>query len=325
MECRSCWLAPTATSSASSPRERSSVTGDPATVEESAGSRGAPLVIAAAALFGTVGTARVLGPDADSASVGALRLLVAAALLLVLARPYGWSTLGTAWRLPGVWVAGVAQAAFNLAFFGAVSRAGVAVSSLVAIGCTPILTGLASRRLTRNWLVATALALLGLTALLSQGLGSGVTWAGVGFAFGASVSYATFILASSRLSRSPVDITVKLAAIFTVAAMVLAPALLLLPLGWAGSVSGAAMVLYLAVAATVLAYNLFNRGLRTLAPGTAATLGLAEPVVATALGVVVLGERLSPLGWLGAAVVIAALTVMVRATRPGGPEAVPAQ
>jgi drug/metabolite transporter, DME family len=284
---------------------------------------GAPLVLAAAALFGTIGTARVLGPDASSASVGAVRLMIAAGLLLALAAPYGWSALRTACGLPGVWAAGVAQAAFNITFLGAVTRAGVAVGTLVAIGCTPILTGLATRHVNRSWLAATALALLGLTALLSQGFGSGVTVAGVGFAVGAAASYATFIVSSSTLHRSPVDISVKLAAIFSLAAVVLAPSLVLLPLGWAGTASGLAMVVYLAVATTVVAYNLFNRGLRTLAPGTAATLGLAEPLVATVLGVVVLGERLSPLGWIGAAVVMAALAVMVRATRPVVLEAVP--
>jgi drug/metabolite transporter, DME family len=277
--------------------------------------RGAPLVLAAAALFGTIGTARVLGPDASSASVGAVRLLVAAVLLLAVAAPHGRSALRASWRLPGVWLAGVAQAAFNITFLGAVTRAGVAVGTLVAIGCTPILTGLASRRVNRSWVLATALALVGLTALLSQGIGRGVTVAGVGFALGAAASYATFIVSSSSLDRSPVDTSVKLAAIFTIAAVALAPALVLAPLHWAATARGAAMVLYLAVAATVLAYNLFNRGLRTLAPGTTATLGLAEPLVATVLGVVVLGERLSLLGWSGAVVVMAALTVMVRSTR----------
>lgn len=294
---------------------RASATAPAASVARPSPARGAPLVLAAAALFGTIGTARVLGPDASSASVGAVRLLIAAVLLLAIATPHGWPALRASWRLPGVWFAGVAQAAFNITFLGAVTRAGVAVGTLVAIGCTPILTGLATRRVNLSWVVATALALVGLAALLSQGIGRGVTVAGVGFALGAAASYATFIVSSSSLGRSPVDTSVKLAAIFTIAAVVLAPALVLAPLDWAGSARGVAMVLYLAVAATVLAYNLFNRGLRTLAPGTAATLGLAEPMVATVLGVVVLGERLSLLGWAGAAVVMAALTVMVRATR----------
>jgi hypothetical protein len=71
-------------------------------------------------------------------------------------------------------------------------------------------------------------------------------------------------------------------------------------------------VLYLAVATNVMAYSLFNRGLRTVAPGTAATLALTEPLIAAVLGVVVLGERLSALSWLGAAVVLVALFMMIR-------------
>ncbi len=273
------------------------------------------LVISAAALFGTIGTARVLGPEAPSASVGAVRLVIAAGLLLLLAAPHGWAPLVAAWRLPAVWIAGVAQAAFNLTFLGAVTRTGVAVGTLVAIGCTPILTGLATRQLSRAWLLATGLALVGLTALLSEGLRAGVTVPGVVLALGASASYATFILSSAALATSAVDMTAKLAAIFTVAAAVLAPALLLLPLDWSRTASGLAMVAYMAVAATVVAYSLFNRGLRSVAAGSAATLGLTEPLVAALLGVAVLHEELSPLSWTGAGVVLLALAVMVRTTR----------
>jgi DME family drug/metabolite transporter len=274
-------------------------------------------------LFGTIGTARVLGPAASSASVGAVRLILAAGLLLLIAMPHGFGTVRQAWRLPGVWLAGGAQAAFNITFLGAVTRAGVAVGTLVAIGCTPILTGLISRQWTRSWLKATGLALLGLTALMSQGLGHHSNVSGILYALGAAASYATFIVSSSALSRSPIDVGVKLAAIFTVAAVALTPALLIFPLDWAQSASGIAMVVYLALACTVLAYNLFNRGLCRVAPGTAATLGLAEPLIATLLGVAVIGEQLSPLGWAGATVIVFALALMVRTTRPAAvPDAV---
>lgn len=278
-------------------------------------SRGALLVVAAAALFGTIGTARALGPDAPAASVGAVRLVIASALLLLLAAPAGLPALRAAWRRPAVWIAGAAQAAFNLTFFAAVTRTGVAVGTLVAIGCTPILTGLASRHLTRSWLLATGLALAGLATLLSEGFDAGVTWTGLGFALGAAASYATFILSSAALTGSAAGTRVNLAAIFTVAAAALAPALLLTSLDWVTAPSGLAMVAYLAVAATVGAYSLFNRGLESLRPGTAATLGLTEPLVAAVLGVVVLGERLSTVGLLGAVVVLAGLLVMVRTTR----------
>ncbi|MBA2559237.1 MAG: EamA family transporter, partial [Propionibacteriales bacterium] len=210
----------------------------------------------------------------------------------------------------------LAQAAFNVTFLSAVTHAGVAVGTLVAIGCTPILTGLLARNVTTGWLAATGLALAGLVALLSEGLGHGVTVGGLAWALGASASYATFILASAALATADLAMESRLAAIFTVAAVLMSPALVLTSLAWVVSSAGVAMVTYMATAATVLAYSLFNRGLRTVEPGTAATLGLTEPLVAAVLGVVVIGERLSTLSWLGAAIVLVALVMMIRLSRP---------
>lgn len=274
---------------------------------------GALFVALAAALFGTVGTAQALGPEsADPSSVGAVRLVLAAAVLLLLAAPRGLSVVGSCLRLPVVWAAGIAQAAFNVTFLTGVSRLGVAAGTLIAIGCTPIITGLVTRQVSRGWLGATALALLGLVLLLSGGLGGRLTWAGVGFTLGASASYAAFIIASAAIGRTGVATTPAIAAVFTVAACVLSPALFTAPLGWARSSPGATMVVYLALAATCLAYSLFNRGMKVVAASTAATLGLVEPFVASVLGVVVLEEHLSLLAWGGAALVLGALAVMVR-------------
>jgi DME family drug/metabolite transporter len=287
----------------------------------SASSAGAWFVVTGAALFGTIGTARALGPDAPAGSVSAIRLLVAAVIFVLLAIPYGRQSLAAAFRVPSIWVAGLAQAAFNVTFFTAVTQAGVAVGTLVAIGCTPVLTGLLSRQISRGWLAATGFAMIGLVALLSDGLGHGVTVVGVACSLGASLSYASFILASSAGSHSHLELSPRLAAIFVIAAAALAPALLLYDLSWAATASGAAMLAYMAIGGTVLAYNCFNRGLRTVAPGTAATLGLTEPLVATLLGVVVVGERLGPVSWVGAVIVFASLLLMVRLSQQSRPTA----
>ncbi|MBA3265829.1 MAG: EamA family transporter [Nocardioidaceae bacterium] len=270
------------------------------------------LVVFGAALFGTVGTARLLGPAAPAVSVSAVRLALAAAVLVVLAGFHGVGPLVSASRLPAVWVAGIAQAIFNVTFFAAVTRSGVALGTLVAIGCTPVLTGLMTRRVSREWVMATGVALAGLAALLGGDLRGGASLGGVLFALGASASYATFITSSSALASSDVAMDARLAVIFGIAALSMSPALAVSDLTWVTSVDGAGMALYLALAATVVAYNLFNRGLRTVEPGTAATLALVEPLVAALLGVVVLGEYLSPLSWLGAGVVLVALLLMVR-------------
>ena len=55
---------------------------------------------------------------------------------------------------------------------------------------------------------------------------------------------------------------------------------------------------------------LFGWGLARVRAGTATTLSVSETVVAAVLAVMMVGERLPPLGWLGAVMVAASLFVL---------------
>lgn len=267
-------------------------------------------MLAAAALFGTIGTARLLGPDAPAAGIGAVRTGLAAVVLVALAHSHvGW--LATARRGPTV-LAGMAQAAFQVTFLAAVVQTGVAVGTLVAIGSAPLLAGLLTRAVTRQWLLATGVAIAGLVLLVLGGGAARVSLTGLLLALGAGASYATYVVATARAlddGSSPALVT---AVAFGLAAALLAPALLLTDPTWLGTGSGWLMVAYLALVPTVLAYRLLAGALTRLPAATAQTLGLAEPVVAVVLGVAVLGERLSPVGWLGASLVLAGLVLVTR-------------
>jgi len=64
-----------------------------------------------------------------------------------------------------------------------------------------------------------------------------------------------------------------------------------------------------------------SMGLGNLSPGPVTTLMLSDPLVATILGVVVLGETLGPAAWLGVALVSAGLVlqgVVLARERPRG-------
>jgi drug/metabolite transporter, DME family len=77
------------------------------------------------------------------------------------------------------------------------------------------------------------------------------------------------------------------------------------------------MAVYLGAIPTALAYVLFARGLRSLTPGETATLTLAEPLTATGLGILALGERPGALAAVGAGLVLAGLLALaVPARRP---------
>lgn len=273
-------------------------------------------VLAATSLFGTIGTARALGPQAPAAAVGAARALLAAVVLLGIVALTG-NSVRAALRRRGVWVAGVAQASFQVTFLAAVPRTGVAVGTLLAIGSAPIFSGLLHRRVDRTWVVATSLSVCGLALLVMAGSASsrsatGLELPGVLLALGAGLSYAAYTVATGRavMAEQTISPTAVTTATFVVAAALLSPSLLLTDLSWLATGPGLAMVAWLALAPTVVSYLLLARGLRTLPAPVVSTLGLAEPLVATVLGVWLLAERLGLVGWAGAAGVLAGLAVV---------------
>ncbi|MFK5634544.1 MULTISPECIES: DMT family transporter [unclassified Ornithinimicrobium] len=298
--------------------------------------------VGAAALWGTTGTAQALGPDASGpAAVGALRVVVGAAVLVLLTwrDQVRWSSgeeapvsrpgLVTRRRdLALLLVGGLAVAAYQVSFFLAVARTGVAVGTVVALGVAPLATGLLGLLLGERpglpWGLATAGAVTGVVLLVAGDGGFGVDGLGVAAAVGAGVSYAGYTVAARSLLVRGAPGMAVMAGIFVVGAVVLAPVLFVADLRWLTSTSGLVMVLWLGVVATGVSYVLFQHGLGGLPAGTVATLSLAEPVTATLLGVLVLGEHLSPLTAVGIGVVVLSLLLMTvrRRTRPAVPEPV---
>ena len=70
-----------------------------------------------------------------------------------------------------------------------------------------------------------------------------------------------------------------------------------------------ALTAWLGLVSTAFAYVLFVRGLRAIPASTAGTLGLAEPLVAVAVAVVVLGERLDALEIAGGVLLLAGVVL----------------
>lgn len=211
-------------------------------------------------------------------------------------------------------LAALAVAAYQLCFFAGVRRAGVAVGTLVAIGSAPIFAGVLSMTFLRarpglRWAVATALAIAGCTLLVAGGGTPGAQssgFLGILLALGAGGSYAIYTLASKRIViTAPPDLAA--AAVFGLGALFLLPVLLLSDTRWLATPRGAGVALALGLVATALAYILYTRALRTVPAGTAVTLALGEPLVASLLGVFLLGERLSVRGWTGVLLIFAAL------------------
>jgi DME family drug/metabolite transporter len=70
------------------------------------------------------------------------------------------------------------------------------------------------------------------------------------------------------------------------------------------------MIAWLGLVSTAVAYLLYVRGLQRLPAATVGTLGLAEPLTATLLGLLLLSERPTPRAAFGAGLVLVGLLIL---------------
>lgn len=299
---------------------------------------GVALVLAAAALWGTTGTAQTFVSGSVAGPwFGALRLLVAS---LFFAACAAWlrrqaPALVTNRRLPlaALAGAGLCMAVYNLAFFAGIRSTGVAIGTAVALGSGPVWAGILQSLLVRRappaaWWWGTAVAVAG-GALMSLGAGTGASrdgglaLAGLGGCLLAGLAYAVYTLLGQRMVGSAAPTTITLCAFTTAAALAL-------PAAWLDSgpprltIGDAAPVLYVGVVTAGVGYLLFAHALRHIGAATAVTLALAEPATAYALAVVVVGERPGWASLAGLLLVLAGVLAVVRTKLAAGPRAVPA-
>ncbi|MET4158614.1 DMT family transporter [Agromyces sp. PvR057] len=293
-------------------------------------------VLLASVCFGTTGAAQALGPDADPLSIGAARILIGGGALALVASVTAIvrrrrrradaaaqaSTTAPSSRHPlavalvvAIGAAGVL--AYQPAFFAGTAANGVAVGTVVALGSAPVLTGaldwaLRRRFPGRRWLLATAIATVGVTVLAAASDPSHAAANPLGLlaSVTAGASYAVYTLAAKWLLDQGFTPTGSMGALFGTAAFVSLPVLLMTDAAWLATGPGLAMALWLGLVATTLAYVLFGVGLSGLAPAVVSTLTLAEPLTAGILGVVVLGETLAPGSVLGLAILALGIVVL---------------
>lgn len=273
-------------------------------------------VLGAAALFGTSATtSTLLAPDASPQSVAGWRLLVGAVGLILVTRSFAFLAM---YRLPLIWVMGLSVGAFQFFFFLSASLAGVAIGTLVTISAAPWFSGLlgwvwGAGRPSTIWFVSTAIGIVGVFLLVGTPAAGSINVPGVLAGLAAAASYAVMTNSGTRLATAGYTPNHVLAASFTFGAVLLIP-FVIAGGDWFASPSGIILILWLGLFVTTLAYVLFGFGLKSLMPGTIATLNLGEPLVATILAVWLLDERLSVIGWVGCALILVALTLLARAS-----------
>jgi len=296
--------------------------------------RGLALVCVAGVIWGTIGPAVDVVDDRSALSVwvvGGYRALAAVLALLlavVLMRRLTQCRRLLSTHLARTVGVGVLTATFMVLFFVAVVTVGVSIATVVALGWAPVLLQLihvvrARRSPPPREVLTVVAAVVGLLLISLAGGGDPdatrpvlgvVTALASGSAYALSAELVGPLNEHDGLTVATVTMTVAAVVLVSVGAVV-------------GGARGETLttpdaatwllVVYLGVVTMALAYVLLYAGLRSTPSRTAVVATLLEPVTAVAIAVLLLGERLSPAGAVGALLIVAAIASL--GLRPAEP------
>jgi DME family drug/metabolite transporter len=219
--------------------------------------------------------------------------------------------------LPGLLAFAVIGLAALYAFLPLAVESGGATLAVVLLYTAPAWVALLARpllseRLTKPMVLAICLTLAGIALIgVTGGEELRPTPTALGWGLASGLAYASLYLFGKRFFARYDPVLVFTAAL-PIAALVLAPMADFrekTPAAWWA-------MLALGVLCTYGAYLAYSVGLERLEASRAATIATAEPVVGSLLAWLFWGERLSPGGYVGAAIVLAAVMLSARVPRP---------
>lgn len=274
------------------------------------------LLIAMASIQSGASLAKSMFPVVGAQGTTTLRLIFASIIMLLLLRP--WRARLDASTLRSVVIYGMALGGMNFLFY--MSLRSVPLGIAVALEFTgPLAVALwASRRaLDFIWI---GLAVVGLLLLIPVGQsGASIDPLGAGYALGAGVCWALYILYGQRAGAEN--------GIQTAALGVVIAALFVAPIGivHAGSAlftpALLPVALGVAILSTALPYSLEMVALTRMPARTFGTLMSIEPAFGALSGLLFLGEKLTTWQWLA---ILAIITASVGATLSMRRETAPA-
>ncbi|HEY0753545.1 MAG TPA: EamA family transporter [Ktedonobacteraceae bacterium] len=285
--------------------------------------RGSWSILGAAALWGTTGvtTQTIYHFSATNAlSVAFMRMAIGALILLLLCwRLLGrrmWQARGRAILLMGFM--GVAQAIFQFSYLAAIPYCGVTIATLIALCAAPVIVVFFSvlflhAHVSAQILIALACALAGTILLTGAPPGaqqSARILTGVLLSIICAGAYAAVVLGGHALQDChPLQVN---AASFGLGALILLACSLTTHLVVSYPLQSWLLLVYMGCIPTALAYILFQAGMRSTPAMLTSILTLAEPLTAAILAWLLLGERLSPLGLLGALLLLGTIFLLTR-------------
>jgi DME family drug/metabolite transporter len=296
--------------------------------------RGILPILLVSVLWGAIGLVSDLAPAAaPTSALGAAAALLGGSLMFLTALradPAGIRRLlATRDRRtrPLLASGAVTILAYHQAFFPAVRLLGVAPATVLTLGSAPLFAGAISRWVERKplparWIRCAPIAVVGCALVIvgaAQAANGGSQHSaqagadralGVVLALVPGLAYASTSIIAGRLIAAGHASRDVMGAMFGGAALIAVPILAVTGVSWVFGLRGAGVVLYLGVVTNYGCYTVFGGALRHTTAAVATTVTLSEGAVGALLGITVRGEVLTPVGWIGLALLAVALTVL---------------
>ncbi|WP_296263924.1 threonine/homoserine exporter RhtA [Pseudomonas sp. UBA6562] len=273
------------------------------------------LLIAMLSIQSGASLAKSLFPLIGAQGTTSLRLIFASVIMVLLLRPWRARMNVATWR--SVVIYGMALGGMNLLFYMSVRTVPLGIAVALEFTGPLAVALLSSRRLVDFiWIL---LAVTGLALLIPLGRsGAAVDLTGAGYALGAGVCWALYILYGQKAGAEH--------GVQTAALGVVIAAVFIAPVGIAHA--GSALLnpglipaaLGVAVLSTALPYSLEMIALTRLPARTFGTLMSVEPAIAALSGLIFLSETLTKTQWLA---ILAIIIASVGATMTMRKQALP--
>ena len=281
---------------------------------------GASQVLLAGVFWGTFGTfASFLPAGVPALFVGAAKLAFGAiGLAIILAVGRRGAIISKNLHLPVLTLvcAALALALTQTSIYLGIRSAGVTVATMIFIGTPPLFSGLfcqfvKKERQSLSWLVSSIIIASGCTLMALSGETSAdgdrlLIGSLLAATAGAAWTFVGTLLRNLQRHAGPLESS------FIVrgsAALLLLPIAATQGISWISDPRVILISIALGLISTAIPYWLFTTGARRIPASHAFLYGLTEPITASFLGLVVLGERLRGIGIIGYLAVVCGLLI----------------
>ncbi|MBL8282131.1 DMT family transporter [Acinetobacter junii] len=288
-------------------------------------------VLIASILWGTTGTAASYAPNLSPLAIGAIAMGGGGLLQALLAHKKILDHLPQIkFYYPLLLIGMISVAIYPLAFYSSMRMAGITIGTVVSIGSAPLFTALLEKffdkkALSLKWFISLIFGVIGVLLLSvgethshgsTQSISTDQKTIGIILGLIAALTYSLYSWAAKKMIDRGVDSKASMGLIFGFGALILLPTLFFTGSNLFDESVNLYVVAYMMLIPMFLGYLLFGYALKTISASTATTLTLFEPLVAALFAVLLVGEQLAPIGWVGMVLIFVCLAVLSKTDRP---------